>query len=90
MCCYVLYFIRTQKGANDTAQGSYLISEDEDVSISSVSSSCLYKCLRIARWFDGVGEEADEEMFLERSGSCLMSQDWIDAELKDFCPDRIK
>jgi len=68
-----LYFIRTQKAASDTAQGSYLTFEDEDVSISSVSSSCLYKCLRIAQWFDGIGEEADEEMFLERSGSSFMS-----------------
>lgn len=51
------------------------IFEDEDVSISSVSSSCLYKCLRITPWFDGVGEEADE-MLLERSGSSFMSQDW--------------
>lgn len=73
MFSYVLYFIRTQKAANDTAQGSYLIFEDEDVRISSVSSSCLYKCLRIAPWFDGMGEEADEEMFLERSGSSFMS-----------------
>lgn len=52
----------------------WCIFEDEDVSISSVSS-CLYKCLRIAQWFDGMGEEADE-MFLERSGSSFMSQDW--------------
>lgn len=51
----------------------WCIFEDEDVSISSVSS-CLYKCLRIAQWLDGTGEEADE-MFLERSGSSFMSQD---------------
>lgn len=79
-----MYFIRTQKGANDTAQGSYLIFEDEDVSISSVSFSCLYKCLGIAQWFDGMGEEADEEVFLEKPGSSFMSQDWADVRAEGY------
>lgn len=73
MCSYALYFIRTQKETNDSAQGSYVIYEDEDVNSSSVSSSCLYKCWRIAPWFDGREEEADEEMCLERSGSSFIS-----------------
>lgn len=73
MCCYALYFVRTQKGANDTAQGSYVIYEDEDVGSSSVSSSCLYKYWRIAPWCDGREEEADEKMFWERSESPFIS-----------------
>lgn len=84
VCRYVSYFTRTQKGANDPAQGSYRVFEDEDVSISSLSSSCLYKCLGIAQWFDGVGEEGGEGMFLEGSGSPLRV--WVDVRAGGFLP----